>query len=77
MKLIIEIDEEEYERAKNGNSRVNAKNVPKTGHWIDNTDLGYHVSICSNCRWRGHGDTNLIYKPKFCPNCGAKMEVSE
>lgn len=24
MKLIIEIDEEEYKRAKNGNSRVNA-----------------------------------------------------
>lgn len=56
------------------------KNLPSVtpirpkGHWIDNTDLGYHVSICSNCSWRGHGDTNLIYKPKFCPNCGVKME---
>ena len=50
---------------------------PKTGHWIDNTDLGYHVSICSNCEWRGHGDVNLIYRPKYCPNCGAKMEVEE
>lgn len=46
---------------------------PKTGYWIDNMDLGYHVSICSNCDWRGHGDTNLIYKPKYCPNCGARM----
>jgi len=45
----------------------------KTGHWIDNMDLGYHVSICSNCDWRGHGDTCLIYKPKYCPNCGARM----
>jgi hypothetical protein len=45
----------------------------KTGHWIDDMSLGYHVSICSNCDWRGHGDTCLIYKPKYCPNCGAKM----
>ena len=46
---------------------------PKTGHWIDDTSLGYHVSICSNCNWRGHGDTCLIYKPKYCPNCGCRM----
>lgn len=46
----------------------------RKGHWIDNTDLGYHVSICSKCNWRGHGDTYLIYKPNYCPNCGAKME---
>ena len=46
---------------------------PKTGHWIDDMSLGYHVSICSNCNWRGHGDTCLIYKPKYCPNCGAYM----
>ena len=45
----------------------------KTGHWIDDMRLGYHVSICSNCNWRGHGDTCLIYTPKYCPNCGAKM----
>jgi hypothetical protein len=47
---------------------------PRKGHWIDNTDLGYHVSICSNCDWRGHGDTCLIYKPNYCPHCGASME---
>ena len=46
---------------------------PRKGHWIDNMDLGYHVSICSNCNWRGHGDTCLIYKPKYCPNCGCAM----
>ena len=49
----------------------------KTGHWIDDMSLGYHVSICSNCNWRGHGDTCLMYKPKFCPNCGAKMVESQ
>ena len=46
---------------------------PKTGHWIDDMRLGYHVSVCSNCNWRGHGDTCLIYKPKYCPNCGCHM----
>ena len=46
----------------------------KTGHWIDDMRLGYHVSVCSNCNWRGHGDTCLIYEPKYCPNCGARME---
>ena len=46
----------------------------KMGHWIDDTSLGYHISICSNCDWRGHGDTCLIYKPKYCPNCGARMK---
>lgn len=46
---------------------------PRKGHWIDDTRLGYHVSVCSNCNWRGHGDTCLIYKPKYCPNCGCAM----
>ena len=49
------------------------KRKPKTGHWIVDTDLGYYVSTCSNCNWRGHGNESLIYKPKYCPNCGAKM----
>lgn len=50
------------------------KSQEPTGHWIDDTSLGYHVSICSKCNWRGHGDTCLIYRPKYCPNCGARME---
>ena len=50
---------------------------PKTGHWIDDMSLGYHVSICSNCNWRGHGDTCLVYKPKYCPNCGADMREEQ
>ena len=50
---------------------------PKTGHWTDDTRLGYHVSICSNCDWRGHGDTCLIYKPRYCPNCGTRMESED
>lgn len=57
---------------KDGKERAKPQE-PKTGHWIDDMSLGYHVSICSNCNWRGHGDTCLIYKPKYCPNCGVKM----
>lgn len=49
----------------------------KRGHWIDEQDLGYHVSICSNCNWRGHGDTHLIFKTNYCPNCGADMREGE
>lgn len=49
----------------------------KTAEWIDDMSLGYHISICSNCNWRGHGDTHLIYKTKYCPNCGAIMKEVE
>ena len=60
----------EYEAIADGKP---LEQEPKTGHWIDDMSLGYHVSICSNCNWRGHGDTCLIYKPKYCPNCGCRM----
>lgn len=64
------------DRCRECGSMIGRQMKQKTGHWIDDTSLGYHVSICSNCGWRGHGDTCLIYKPKFCPNCGAKMDES-
>jgi hypothetical protein len=53
------------------------KQVPKAGHWMVDTDLGYYVSTCSNCNWRGHGNETLIYKPNYCPNCGCRMESDE
>ena len=47
---------------------------PKTGHWIfDKEKLGYWISTCSECEHIFHGDELLIYKPKYCANCGAKM----
>ena len=50
------------------------KEVP-TGHWIfDKERLGYWISTCSECGHTFHGNEVLIYKPKFCANCGAKME---
>ena len=48
----------------------------KVGHWIfDKEKLGYWISTCSECEHIFHGNEVLIYKPKFCANCGAKMEV--
>ena len=53
------------------------KEVP-TGHWIfDKERLGYWISTCSECGHIFHGNEELIYKPKFCANCGAKMESED
>lgn len=40
----------------------------KTGHWID-TDNYYQRWKCSEC-----GCHTRDAEPKYCPNCGAKME---
>ena len=47
----------------------------KTGQWrINNREL-----ICSNCDKSifKHHKLNFDYKPKYCPHCGAKMEVEK
>ena len=41
---------------------------PKTGHWIYKPMEGQFCSIC---------DEQSVWKFNYCPNCGAKMEVSE
>ena len=65
-----------YTRFKDRNDNCPLKGVP-TGKWIINTDLGYYVSVCSECGHRFHGDTHLIYKPKYCANCGSRNDVVE
>lgn len=50
---------------------------PRTGRWIDQQDNGRKVMAfweryeCSECGCHHNNDA------KFCPNCGAKMEVEE
>ena len=44
---------------------------PKTGKWVDDGDP--LMLKCSNC---GYGVMRYNNTP-FCPNCGAKMEVTE
>ena len=85
MKLLIDIEEDYFEILKDNIDKgfdykpysIIAKGQPykelNTGNWIDDTSLGYHISVCSCCEWRGHGDKNLIYRPKYCPNCGCRM----
>lgn len=45
--------------------------LPKTGKWVDDGDP--LMFTCGNC---GYGVMRYNNTP-FCPNCGAKMEVTE
>ena len=50
---------------------------PRRGEWIDRYDeddkpFFKRKYVCSAC-----GDWNTYGKSKYCPNCGAKMEVQE
>ena len=49
----------------------------KTGHWyIDERPESNRETICSSCEqpiFKYH-KVDFDYRPKYCPNCGAKME---
>lgn len=60
----------------------------KTGKWIDTADeydkrARRHDYYCSECRTfagdfiSGYEDWWCCEPPKYCPHCGAKMEVEE
>lgn len=53
---------------------------PKTGRWfVDERPESDREIICSNCEqpiFRYH-KLDFDYRPKFCPNCGAKMESED
>lgn len=64
------------------------KPCEKTGKWIEDANkidaqFGRHTYICSECGKYAEyfvSGTEVWWdriKPNFCPNCGAKMEVSE
>jgi hypothetical protein len=48
----------------------------KTGHWIEQIDHeeNCRTLICSNCDRPALHDEDSIWKHKFCPHCGAKMD---
>ncbi len=53
------------------------KQLPKRGEWIDRYDeddkpFFKRKYVCSAC-----GHWNTYGKSKYCPNCGAKMEVQD
>ena len=60
----------------------------KTGKWFDNVDIydkraQKHDYLCLECKTHaldfvmGSEDWWCHTAPKYCPNCGAKMEVDE
>lgn len=53
---------------------------PKTGHWfVDERPESDREIICSNCEqpiFRYH-KLDFDYRPKYCPNCGAKMKSED
>lgn len=53
--------------------------LPKQGEWIDDgTKYGIHWFKCSVCG-ESQDIPTVMLKPyyKYCPNCGAKMEVQD
>lgn len=56
-----------------------AVNAVKRGKWeeIKNADGGSHDYRCSECRRFRFHNGEMRKKYKYCPNCGAKMEVKE
>ena len=60
---------------------------PKRGEWIDEADkydasFGIHDYRCSNCNsyadeYIGGHEWYTMYKPNYCPNCGAYMKGAD
>ncbi len=72
--LIKSMQEREYEVYSKA---IEALENQKTGHWfIDERPESDREIICSNCEqpiFKYH-KLDFDYRPKFCPNCGAKMK---
>ena len=50
---------------------ISPDEVRGVGEWIPHGDCG--VTECSACKW----SIEEYVEYNYCPNCGAKMEVSE
>lgn len=87
MKLIIDIDDNVYNRIKNGYPEPNdcykcqdevlygkPYDERTQGEWTDLSTDGRHTGwiACSVCGQEPPNESNL--RTKFCPNCGAKMK---
>ena len=65
---VLKIDIKEYVKRI---SSVNPQE-PKTGRWIDGDDK---CPCCGKSKFEGlDADIWADWQPKYCPNCGAKME---
>ena len=76
-KIAIDVDKDElikalkYDRGQYEKGYADAKAEQKKGHWIDAREFCSEF-MCSNCH---NLNRNKIYK--YCPYCGAEMEVEE
>ena len=66
-----------FEQAYKNGYEAGLKAAKATGSWEEEHDDGadiffQHRFVCSAC-----GEYSLYGKSKFCPECGAKMEVEE
>lgn len=88
MKYIVDISEDDFsDIIENGFTNSDQRNrivyaichasYAKTGYWfVDERPESDREVICSNCEqpiFKYH-KINFDYRPKYCPNCGAKME---
>lgn len=76
----IEFDEDKLKELVNKAVLTVAPQEPKTGHWfVDERPESDREIICSNCEqpiFKYH-KMDFDYRPKYCPNCGAKMVEAE
>lgn len=66
-----------FEQAYKNGYEAGLKAAKATGEWTEEHDDGADIFfqrrfVCSAC-----GEYSLYGKSKFCPECGAKMEVEE
>ena len=74
----IEALEAEVAELKRVNMEI-FEDLPKRGEWIDDgTKYGIHWFKCSVCG-ESQDIPTIMLKPyyKYCPDCGAKMEVQD
>lgn len=92
MKIIIDIPEEMYKeyvlvKLARGNGKgivsnlltaiKKGKPLPK-GHWKwELASNGWANHICSECGFKENTDIHVKLNWKFCPKCGAEMEMKE
>ena len=58
-------------------AKLPSVSTEKTGRWIESNGVG--MFVCSFCNESFYPMPTCMGKPlmKYCPNCGAKMEVEE
>ena len=63
----------DFEEFINSLPTVDAEPV-RRGKWVK---FGNDIRYCSECSKCGYLQSIYLKKPKYCPNCGAKMEECE